>query len=1012
MRLAQNHKRVADLRFIMFARMGMTALILLASLAQSHAELSWIWYPEGDPHRQAVSFRTSFELSDVPKSALLQMSCDNQVTLFINDKKVAFSKRWEEPVKKDVTKFLKEGDNHIIAKCLNYGSIAGFVLNLEIVDEKEEARLIQTGSGWETTLVGKDEWGPVKVINQYGGAPWGKVFEPRPKEEPVAESEEGVFALPGFNVEQLYEVPKGEQGSWVGMTIDDKGRLITCDQYGGFYRVDVLGGRTEVERLDINLYGAHGVLYAFDSLYAYVNEGSDTHGLYRMKDTNGDEQYDEVTLILEMSAGGEHGVHSIILSPDGQSLYLVSGNNSDVPEVTHSRPVLGKWSEDHLLPRMADGRGHNRGRLAPGGFILKTDPETEHVELICTGFRNEFDAAFNLEGDLFAFDADMEYDVGSPWYRPTRVNHVVSGADFGWRNGSGKWPGYYPDSLPTTVDIGLGSPTGVSSGIGAKFPAKYQKAIFLNDWTYGTMYAIHLTAEGASYTGEKEEFISGRPLPLTDLLIHPTDGAMYFMVGGRRTQSALYRVTYIGKESTAPVSTGKLTNRAKKRRKLERLHEAGVGPEAIRKAWRSLGSDDRYLRHAARIAIEKQDPVKWAKKALAERDSRASIEALIALCRIGDPSLQPDILKSLGRLKLKRMDVDELLAAIRAWQLCFTRMGKPADAAAVIKKLSPLYPHENNFVNRELSQVLLYLGDRKATGQTVHLLLTAGDESIEYDDDAKLARNTRYARAAQKAHKSRPIVQQIALAFNLRTIKTGWSPELRKAYFSWFPRAGTWSGGHSFPIFIENIRREALANVTDAGEKLALDKLSQAEVKAPHYFTPPKGPGQLWTVDSAYSAVKGRLKPKSRDFESGKNLFRAAACISCHRFGNEGGGIGPDITGAGNRYSLKDLFENIIEPSKVISDQYGSIVVSKKDGTEIIGHLTAEENGKLYLMTNPYAPESSIEIDLSEIKSKKDYPVSSMPPGLINAMNADELADLAAYLLSGGNASDEVWLRK
>ena len=128
-------------------------------------------------------------------------------------------------------------------------------------------------------------------------------------------------------------------------------------------------------------------------------------------------------------------------------------------------------------------------------------------------------------------------------------------SEFGWRNGAGKWPAYYPDSLPAVVDIGPGSPTGVCFGYGAKFPAKYQDAFFICDWSYGKLYAVHLTPEGAAYTGEAEEFVSGTPLPLTDVVIQPEDGAMYFAIGGRNTQSGLYRVTYTGSESTAPAKT-------------------------------------------------------------------------------------------------------------------------------------------------------------------------------------------------------------------------------------------------------------------------------------------------------------------------------------------------------------------------------------------------------------------------------------------------------------------------
>ena len=111
--------------------------------------------------------------------------------------------------------------------------------------------------------------------------------------------------------------------------------------------------------------------------------------------------------------------------------------------------------------------------------------------MVCNGFRNPFDLAFNEHGDLFAYDADMEWDLGMPWYQPTRMVHVVPGAEWGWRNGTGKWPTYYEDSLPPVIEYRPRlSPTGVLSGLGGKFPAKYQKAIYLFDWTFATIHAV------------------------------------------------------------------------------------------------------------------------------------------------------------------------------------------------------------------------------------------------------------------------------------------------------------------------------------------------------------------------------------------------------------------------------------------------------------------------------------------------------------------------------------------
>ena len=123
-----------------------------------------------------------------------------------------------------------------------------------------------------------------------------------------------------------------------------------------------------------------------------------------------------------------------------------------------------------------DANGHARGILAPGGYVCKTDPDGKRIELFAGGFRNQYDIAFDQNGELFTYDADMEWDIGTPWYRPTRINQSPSGGEFGWRSGAGKWPAYYADSLPATIDIGPGSPTGTTFGTGAKFPAKYQTA--------------------------------------------------------------------------------------------------------------------------------------------------------------------------------------------------------------------------------------------------------------------------------------------------------------------------------------------------------------------------------------------------------------------------------------------------------------------------------------------------------------------------------------------------------
>ena len=820
-----------------------------------------------------------------------------------------------------------------------------------------------------------------------------------------------IKSLPGFQVKKIYSVPK-ESGSWVALTSDDQGRLIACAQYNeGIFRITPNTPNPKIEKLKINLNigGARGILYAFDSLYVFYTR----KGLYRLTDTTGDDQFDKTEFLIPFNGVPEHGVHSVVLSPDKKSLYLVCGNQTKLPDsVKNSRPSK-KWSEDHLLPRMDDPRGHNKGKLAPGGFIVKVSPDGLNQELIAYGFRNQFDIAFNKSGDMFTWDADMEWDLGTPWYRPTRVNHVTSGADYGWRSGSGKWPSYYPDSLPANLEIGPGSPTGLCSGIGAKFPEKYQKAIFMNDWTYGTMYALHLEPQGSTYKITSEEFLSGKPLPLTDLVIH-TDGNMYFLVGGRKTQSSLYQVSHSGYASTEPLmfNANRTTRQVQIRRQLEKLHIDGTEIKAIDKVWAFLNHQDRFIRYAARVAIEKQPVASWQDYFSGETDEWAVIEGAVALARMGEKKHQPKILEKLNQLNKRKLSKKQVLATIRAYQLAFTRLGKPSESLAkgVTDHLNPLFPSKDPFVNRELVQVLLYLEAPGIVGKAIHQMLNA--KPVKQQDYAKtlLERNDRYKQAFNRIKNSQPNAQQIAFAFALRSIKNGWTKDDYLNYFSWFPTARLWQGGNSFPEYIENIRQEALKNIEDPFMKKTLDMISSKTLKKEREIIPPQGPPRIWTVASATQAVESNLV--NRDFHSGENLYHATACAACHNFAGSGsGGIGPNLTGSANRYTIRDMMENIIEPSNVISDQYGSVVLTMKDGTTKTGRLGETEGDLITLMPNPFSSDS-VMVKRADILEQKESTVSSMPAGLIYPLNETELSDLIAYIFSGGNPNHRFFAKK
>jgi putative heme-binding domain-containing protein len=837
--------------------------------------------------------------------------------------------------------------------------------------------------------------------------------------------------LPGFQVERIFFVPKEKCGSWVSITTDPKGRLVVSDQEKkGLYRITPGQPGTDepskVEKLDINITAAQGLLFAFGNLYISVNGGPGS-GVYRAKYDTATDTFGKVEKLKEIRGGGEHGPHALRLTPDGKSLLLVAGNFTQPPEnFQHSR-LPKNWGEDLLLPRNWDGNGFARGLLAPGGWVAKFDPDGKNWEMMSSGMRNTYDFALNADGEMFVYDADMEWDMGSPWYRPTRICHAISGSEFGWRSGTGKWPPYYLDSVPPVLNIGPGSPVGVDFGYGTKFPAKYQKALFMLDWTFGTIYAVHLEPSGSTYTATKDDFLSRTPLPLTDVTIG-YDGALYFTTGGRNTQSELFRVTYVGKEPTDRVEYKDPRNAADRelRHKLEAYHRKADDPaKAVEFILPHLHHNDRFIRYAARIALEHQPVALWQDKVLEDPTLDGLLEGVVALARQGDKSLEPKALAALDRRIITggpplrgrpstdqdRADFDRvLLNVIRAYSLVFIRMGEPekATAAKLAQKLDFYYPSPNDFVTRELCQLLVYLKSPTVLAKSIDLLKRPTVHTPQPGMADVIGRSNQYGPAIRKMLDNAPDQQKIALVLALRNVKDGWTMDQRKVFFNTMNEAKTWTGGASYQNFLKEMEKNAFDNATD-NERLAIEA---AGIRKPFKLPPlpkAKGPGRDWDMDSVI-ALEPKLKDRS--FKNGEKMFAATRCIVCHRFYGEGGATGPDLTQSAGRFSFKDMVESIVLPSKVVSDQYKASVVFTNDGKTITGKIVSDTKDGIVILTDPEDSTKVVEVKRADIDQVKPSAVSLMPEKLLQPLNEDEVLDLLAYLLSRGDPTHPMFKKE
>jgi putative heme-binding domain-containing protein len=794
----------------------------------------------------------------------------------------------------------------------------------------------------------------------------------------------------GFAVERVY-VPKG-QGSWVAMCFDDKGRVYaSAEGTQGLFRVTPppLGGKDEckVELVSDKWGHCQGMTFVNGSLYvvqhgSFPQKEAPPSTVLRLKDTDGDDKLDTAETLFTFTAlidarkpWWEHHVHGIVPGPDGKSLYIVGGDRDGLPCEKGRTPK--HWNRDSWdfkpIPQPYSG-----------GYVLKMDLDGKNAEWLCMGLRNCYDIAFNRHGDLFTFDSDLEFDLGMPNYRPTAIRQLLSGTDSGWA-GRGpemkwSWTPKWEEIQPPIKNVGPGSPTGVCFGYGAKFPAAYQEAFFACDWTFGRIFAVHLTPRGATYQADVELFLSAKGLPVTDLAVSPRDGALYFTVGGRGAGSALYRVTYRGKESTAPAIT-KAPDPAtaalhKLRRELESFH-GEANPKALAVAWPLLAHEDRAIRGAARAALEWQPVGEWKERALQEKNPRIALQSLLALARStdGDKAVQPALLAALERFDFAKLPADEQCWYLRILTVSASRHGMyPADVVAkLVKKLRPSLPSPDRRVNEELVAVFAAFRSDGFILPTLDLF-----EQSRIQEEQILLTDALLSSAKSEA----------------------WTPALRERFFKILAeRVPRWKGGSQVKPKSESAMKAVVALLSDEQRTKFADQIAAAQ-KPP--AKPPEAKRPLvkeWKLEDLAPKLDTGLKQK-RNLENGRMLYTATTCITCHSFQGEGGLAGPDLSNVGGRYTPRDLLDNILNPSKVINEQYGQLVYELKNGKQVIGRLVETSGDAHVVAKNPANPLADhVRINKKDVDNIRPSRVSSMPDGLLNTLTEDDVLDLLAYML-------------
>lgn len=950
--------------------------------------LNWIWTNGSPSVSEQHAFQLSLDSEDLPHSADLQILLDHcRGRLWINGQPVQSIDAFTPDVQLEIADLLRQGSNTITIICNQVPGPSAFAAIITWTHSNQTRRL-STPQEWRTAVgsfndpreINDSAWSPPKLLGPVSPlrqrprvrgiaidhlddyTQWKDALTTKSGTDPL-----GIDLPPDFKVTLLRSASEQED-SWVCLTQDAKGRWIIAKEKRGLLRwTPPVDSSTEgkMERINENLAECRGLLYAHDSLYALANNDK---ALYRLRDTTGDDQFDEVTLLKHFDGDVGHGRNQITLGPDG-NIYAIFGDAVYEPNDTTAR--IPSYSQPTAMEQTRSG------------FVARCDPDGQNWEVVVRGLRNPFGIDFNRFGDMFTYDADAEYDMGTSWYRPTRVNHLIMGGDYGWRRVTGQWPPYFPDRPDTpqpTLDIGKGSPTAVAFGSGDQFPWPYRESLFILDWAYGRILAVHFEPRGSSYVGTAETFLKGRPLNVTDVEFG-TDGAMYFVTGGRGTQSGFYRVAYTGDAQDAPPLTEQQARRQriadKSRQLLKTLQTAAASksPDGLSLSWKHLGHSDPWIRHAARTLLESWPLDNWESQALALSDRRSTLAALLALLHRGQPEALAAIGHRLTELNLDRCPPSELIEWIFLADRCLSsdRLAVE-DRQSLLNRLDTLYPQHDDQLDHWLSRCL-----------SVH----GPPEDFVQDTLAQL-------------RETKSQEQAMHYLFVLRDVSNGWSPSYRDAYFSHLAEAKSWVFGEGMPTFLRLIEESALAQVPEDQRAVFAERLRSPSNSTD--FLPKNLPNRTLVKTWALDDFDGNLNDFSdRDLERGQRLFYEAKCQACHRMGARGGVSGPDLSALGRRFAPRDILTSILEPSRVVSAKYQNETFELADGQTLSGRVLSGDyrSDKLQVMPNLLEPGNVVEFLKADVEHREPTPLSPMPTGLLDTLTRDEILDLLAYLTRG-----------
>jgi len=152
-----------------------------------------------------------------------------------------------------------------------------------------------------------------------------------------------------------------------------------------------------------------------------------------------------------------------------------------------------------------------------------------------------------------------------------------------------------------------------------------------------------------------------------------------------------------------------------------------------------------------------------------------------------------------------------------------------------------------------------------------------------------------------------------------------------------------------------------------------------------------------------------RSLEKGRSFVHGREIFRTASCVACHRLGDAGNNFGPELAKLSADMNPLEVTRHILEPSLRIDEKYRSTTILSDDGRSLTGLVVEETPTEVALVENPVLKAAPIRIRKDSIDERVASPVSIMPKGLLDKLTRDEILDLVAYVAARGDEASALF---